>query len=183
MHHDYRGGSQRTAIISPRADHEALQRALLPQKEGRFLLYSVAMWHFGYSHLHRCCVCACVCVCMCFLFLSGALEWHFILFAFCSAVNSNVNGLARNPLSDEWEGGRNLGITSGRARAMNWGFFGGQRPRQLFPPLSAGVGLDLPSLGTPLLFSGPQQDTVFLPFFFLRPSVAAPLHCLVQVNE
>lgn len=161
------------AIISPRADREAVQRALLPQKEGRFLLYSVAMWHFGYSHLHCCCACVC-------FFLFGALEWHFILFAFCSAVNSNVNGLARNPLSEEWEGGRNLGITSGRARGMNWGFSGGSSRSSCSPPLSAGVGPDLPSLGTPLLFSGPQQDTVFLPFFFLRPSVAAPLHRLVQ---
>lgn len=37
------------------------------------------------------------------MFFLSALEWHGILPACWSVVNSNVNGLAGNSLSEDWE--------------------------------------------------------------------------------
>lgn len=93
MHLDYRGGSQRKAIISANLTTRHCSLHCCPKKR-LVLLYSVAMWHLGYSHLQ------CLCVCMFFL---SALEWHGILLACWSVVNSNVNGLAGSPLSEDWE--------------------------------------------------------------------------------
>lgn len=93
MHLDYRGGTQHKAIISADLTTRHCSLHCCPKKR-LVLLYSVAMWHFGYSHLH------CLCVCMFFL---SALEWHGILLACWSVVNSNVNGLAGNSLSEDWE--------------------------------------------------------------------------------
>ena len=94
MHLDYRGSSQCKAIIS--ADLTTMHCCLhCCAKKRLVLLYSVAMWHFGYSHLQ------CLCVCVCF-FLS-ALEWHGILLACWSVVNSNVNGFAGSLFREDWE--------------------------------------------------------------------------------
>jgi len=55
MHLDYRGGSQFKAIIS--ADLTAMHCSLRWSAKKRLdLLSSVAMWHFGYSHLQCLCV-------------------------------------------------------------------------------------------------------------------------------
>lgn len=38
------------------------------------------------------------------MFLLSALEWHGILLACWSVLNSNVNGLVGSPLREDWEG-------------------------------------------------------------------------------
>lgn len=89
MHLDYRGDSQSKAIISAGLTTMHCSRHCSAKKR-LVLLFSVAMWHSGYSHLQR----LVVCMFSFFFFLLSALEWHGILFACWSAVNSNVNGLA-----------------------------------------------------------------------------------------
>lgn len=99
MHLDYRGGLQCKAIIS--ADLTTMHCSLnCSAKKRLVLLSSVAMWHFGYSHLQ--------CLCVCVFFLS-ALEWHGILLACWSVVNSNVNGLAGSLFSEDWEERKEFG--------------------------------------------------------------------------
>lgn len=88
---DYRGGLQCKAIISTGLTTMHCSRHCSAKKR-LVLLYSVAMWHFGYSYLQRLCVC---------MFSLSALEWHGILLACWSVVNSNVNGLAGSLFSEE----------------------------------------------------------------------------------
>lgn len=83
MHLDYRGDTQCKAIISTGLTtmHYSLH---CNTKKRLVLLYSDAMWHFSYSHLQRLRV---------YVFFLSAFEWHGILLACWSVVNSNGNGL------------------------------------------------------------------------------------------
>lgn len=106
MHLDYRGGSDHHLH---RPDHEAWQPPPLLQKEASLPLFSCHV-AFRLFHLQFLCVHATV--------LLSALEWHGILIACWSVVNSNVNGLAGNPLSARLGGekGREEGIWGLRGR-------------------------------------------------------------------
>lgn len=179
MHHDYRGGHH-LSQSRPRgsaASTVAPKRSVPP-------LFSCHVAFRLFPSALLLCVRACVCV----FFLFGALEWHFILFAFCSAVNSNVNGLARNPLSEEWEGGRNLGITSGRARGMNWGFSGGSSRSSCSPHSAQESARTCPLLALPsfsLALSRIQYSFLssFCDLLSQHLCIASSSRCLVQVNE
>lgn len=66
MHLDYRGGLQCKAIISTGLTTMHCSRHCSAKKR-LVLLYSVAMWHFGYSHL---------CLCVDVFSFSTWMAWH-----------------------------------------------------------------------------------------------------------
>lgn len=117
------------------------------------------------------------------MFFLSVLEWHGILLACWSVVNSNVNGLAGSLFSEEWEEGREGTKEFGDYEEERYGYESGFEAAAVPPSQRQEFALSyLFSLLSSAGYSIPSSFLSFLDLLFFHPSA----FCLTRfwvVNE